>query len=124
MNIDQHPLHTFLVLLATSTLSKGNLTTNLISGLQIYGIIIETSTKNFKPPYHPLPILSSHEVPYSNIKKRLQDNNQSTNKMCLPCFTEVFVEEEVVKRKQDQVMVTAYDVSTKTYVKIPKSMVS
>ncbi|CAL3968682.1 unnamed protein product [Diplocarpon coronariae] len=42
--------------------------------------------------------------------------------MCLPCFTEVFVEEEIVKKKEQKVF-TAWDVTTKTYVKIPKSMV-
>ncbi|KAK0121783.1 hypothetical protein ONS95_010066 [Cadophora gregata] len=42
--------------------------------------------------------------------------------MCLPCFTEVFVEEELPKKKEE-VLYTVWDAKARTYVKVPKSMI-
>ena len=42
--------------------------------------------------------------------------------MCLPCFTEVFVEEELPKKKEE-VLYTVWDGKTRQYIKVPKSMV-
>lgn len=41
--------------------------------------------------------------------------------MCLPCFTEVFVEEET--KKKEEILYTVWDSKTRTYVKVPKAMV-
>jgi len=42
--------------------------------------------------------------------------------MCLPCFTEVFVEEEL-PRKKEEVLYTVWDGKARQYIKVPKSMV-